>query len=147
MPEQELWKDIKGYETKYQVSTLGRVRSLNRTVINIRGRKQSFKEVVLKPEILSDGYERVCLYWKGQKIRKRVATLVYEAFLGPIQKGKEIDHINGDNRDNRPENLRAVSHKENCSNPITIKRNRLADAKRSQYKKEWWAMKKATSTM
>ena len=145
MPKQELWKDVKGYEGKYQVSTQGHVRSLNRTVTNSRGRKQSFKEKLLKPEQLYDGYERVCLYLKGKRKRIRVATLVFETFIGPIQEGLEIDHINGNNRDNRPENLRCCSHKDNCNNPITIERNRLADAKRSQYKKEWWAKKKAAS--
>ena len=44
--ELELWKDIKGFEGKYQVSNLGRVRSIKRTIINKRGRKQSFKELI-----------------------------------------------------------------------------------------------------
>lgn len=47
--------------------------------------------------------------------------LVWMAFNGEIEKGMEIDHINGDRQDNRLENLRKVTHKENCNNPITIK--------------------------
>ena len=47
--------------------------------------------------------------------------LVWMAFNGEIENGMEIDHINGDRQDNRLENLRKVTHKENCNNPITIK--------------------------
>ena len=146
MPEQELWKDIKGYEGRYQASNLGRIRSLNRSVINCRGRKMIIKEAILRPEIVFDGYQRVCLCIKGKKRHYRVATLVYESFVGPIPEGKELDHINGDRTLNIPSNLRAVSHKDNCWNPITRERHIAANGRRSRYKKEWWAKKKADST-
>lgn len=45
----EVWKDIKGYEGRYQVSNMGRVKSLERTVIKKNGRKQHIKERILKP--------------------------------------------------------------------------------------------------
>lgn len=142
----ELWKDIKGYEGKYQVSTLGRVRSLNRTITNSRGRKQSFKEKILQPENVYNGYDRVFLCKKGKGQQKRVATLVYETFLGPIPPEKELDHINGERTDNRLNNLRIVSHRENCWNPITRERHLAANEKRSKTMKEYWRKKKAAST-
>lgn len=146
MKEQELWKDIQGYDGKYQVSTLGRVRSVKRTVINSRGRKQSFKETILRPDHAPNGYERVGLYDKGRLKHRRVAKLVYEAFVGPVPEGLEIDHLNGNNTDNRLENLRVCTHKENCNNPITRERNRGANENRSQKMKAWWVQKRATST-
>ena len=146
MPEQELWKDIKGLEKVYQVSTLGRVRSLNRTVTNSRGRKQSFKETILQPENVYNGYERVFLYKDGMGQHKRVATLVYETFIGPIPEGKEIDHINGDRTDNRLFNIRCVSHMENCQNPISRERHLAANESRSRKMKEYWQKKKGSST-
>ena len=143
--ELELWKDISGYEGIYQASNWGRVKSLNRIISKSRGRKQIVKERILKPENVFDGYERVCLCRNGGQKHHRVATLVYEAFNGPIPKGFEIDHINGIRTDNHLENLRAVSHKDNCWNPITRERHLAANERRSQYKKEWWAKKKAAS--
>lgn len=58
------------------------------------------------------------------KINNRVksyytARLIYEAFNGKIPEGLEIDHIDGDPRNNKLENLRAVTHKENMNNPVT----------------------------
>ena len=149
MTEKELeqWKDIKGYEGRYQASNLGRIRSLNRSVINCRGRKQIIKEKVLKPENVFDGYERVCLCRNGKPKHHRVATLVYEAFNGPVPEGKELDHINGERTDNRLENLRVVSHLENCWNPITRKRHIAANERRSRTLKEYWRKKKAASTL
>ena len=143
---EELWKTIKGYEGIYQVSNNGQVRSLNRTITDCRGRKQIIKEKILKPENVDDGYERVSLCRNGGQKHHRVATLVYEAFNGPIPKGLEIDHINGNNRDNRLENLRVCTHKENCNNPITLARNITANERRSRTLKEYWRKKKAAST-
>ena len=148
MPEQEeLWKDIKGYEGRYQVSNQGRVMSLNRIITNCRGRKQIVKEKILKPENVFDGYERVCLFRNGKRKHYRVATLVYEAFNGSIPEGLEIDHINGIRTDNHLDNLRAVSHRDNCWNPITRERHIAANERRSRTLKEYYAKKKAASTM
>lgn len=49
-----------------------------------------------------------------------VHRLVWEAFNGEIPEGMEIDHINTIRDDNRLENLRLVTHKENCNNPISV---------------------------
>lgn len=147
MPEQEeLWKNIKGYEGRYQVSNQGRVRSLNRIITNCRGREQIVKEKILKPENVFDGYERVYLCRNGKRKHFRVATLVFEAFNGSIPEGLEIDHINDIRTDNHLENLRAVSHRANCWNPITRERHIAANERRSQTLKEYYAKKKAAST-
>jgi len=143
---EELWKDIKGYEGRYQVSNQGRVRSLNRIITNCRGRKQVVKEKILKPENVFDGYERVSLSRNGKRTHYRVATLVFEAFNGSIPKGLEIDHINGIRTDNHLDNLRAVSHRDNCWNPITRERHIAANERRSRTLKEYYARKKAAST-
>lgn len=146
MPEQESWKDIKGYEGRYQASNCGRIKSINRIITNCRGRKQCFRETILKPDYAPNGYERVCLSKNGKYKHNRVAKIIYETFVGEVPEGMEIDHINGDITDNRLENLRVCTHKENCNNPITRERQRRANESRSRKVKEWWAKKKAAST-
>lgn len=71
------------------------------------------KEV--KTTVISNGYKIV--YVGKRKLAHRV---VWEAFNGEIPEGMEIDHINTNRGDNRLENLRLVTHKENCNNPLTI---------------------------
>jgi len=73
----------------------------------------------------------------GKGLDDYAHRIVYEVCSGTeIQDGYEIDHINGDSLDNRIENLRFVSHKENVNNPISIERNRQGIKRRS--KNEIW---------
>ena len=51
---------------------------------------------------------------------KLVHRLIWETFIGEIPDGYEIDHINTIRTDNRLDNLRLVTHKENCNNPLTV---------------------------
>lgn len=104
---EEIWKDIKGYEGLYQVSNLGRVKNVNR-------------DKVLSTRYDEKGYCTSNLFKKGSGKNFRNHRLVYEAFIGEIPQELEIDHINTIRSDNRVENLRVVTHKENMNNPNTI---------------------------
>ena len=110
----DVWRDVVGYEGKYQVNTKGEVRSLNYNRMN--------KTCLLKPYLGNRGYLSVVLS-KGNKTKtKMVHKLVAESFI-PNEDGKPfIDHINNIKTDNRVENLRWVTHKENMRNPLTRKR-------------------------
>ena len=95
--ESEVWKDIEGYENKYQVSNLGNVKSLN---FNNTG-----KERLLKPIIDNHGYRAVHLS-KNNKVKLYlISTLVGRTFLINNNVDKEITHI-GDRSDDRLENLK-----------------------------------------
>ena len=100
---EEIWKEIPGFEEKYQASNLGRVKSINY--------KCTGKERVLKLRLNQNGYYDVCL----GKQRYRVNRLVYSAFNGPIPEGMQVNHINEDKTDNRLENLNLMTPKENCN--------------------------------
>ena len=63
-----------------------------------------------------------------------VHRIIYETFVGPIPDGMEIDHINAIRDDNRLENLRLVTHKDNCNTPLSLK-NRSESRKGNTYKK------------
>ena len=112
----EVWKDIKGYEGLYQVSNIGRVKSLKRTFIDKIGRRQHIKERILKSETDRYGYLRVLLCASSGK-RKHFAVhrLVCEAFHENSQNKPEVNHINEDKSDNRACNLEWVTKKENCN--------------------------------
>ena len=108
----EEWRDIKGYEGIYQVSNLGRVRSLDRkmpfNVVNGKVVTRFHKGVVLAGALdKKNGYISIHLYKEGHDWSTRPHRLVAEAFLDkPNIDGKlEVNHINGIKTDNRAENL------------------------------------------
>lgn len=112
----ENWREIKEYEGLYEVSDLGNVRSLSRIVKN-NGGTFVLKERIIKPTINSSGYLKCNLCKNGICTNKNIAILVAVAFLNHIPNGHNfiIDHINGIRTDNRLENLRIVTHRENGS--------------------------------
>lgn len=126
------WLDVKDYEGYYQINGIGDV--MNKKT----GR-------ILKPELIRDGYFRVELTKNGNGKKYLVHRLVYEAFYGNIPKGMEIDHVSTIPNDNRVENLRCVTPKENCNNPITKKRRDEANKKKAQDPKTIEATKRANS--
>lgn len=127
----EKFKEIPGYEGLYQVSDYGAVRSLK------FGKVRYLRNVKT-----CDGYERICLCRDGKEKRFSVHRLVWEAFVGQIPDGYEIDHINTVRDDNRLSNLRVVTSKENNSNPITAERKREANKRLSQNQKWREAVRK-----
>lgn len=119
--QSEIWKDVPGYSGLYQVSNNGRVKSLNRRVNGPKCNGRNVRERILKPACNSYGYKTVALYDGKKRTTKTIHRLVALAFI-PNPDGKpEIDHINAIRTDNRAENLRWVTRKENGTNPITIK--------------------------
>ena len=101
----EIWKPVVGLETRYEVSNLGRVRSL---MSNAGPRKTP---TMLKLQKHPDsGYWQVNFKVKGVATRPYVAHLVLEAFVGPRPAGKECCHDNGNVDDNTIGNLRWDTH-------------------------------------
>lgn len=107
----ERWVPIAGQEGRYDVSSLGRVRSLDRDVVYSDGRVGRFKGVTLTPSRGLNGYLIVSID-RGK--RHLVHRLVAAAFLQPpASGGSVVNHINGDKRDNRVENLEWSTPAEN----------------------------------
>jgi hypothetical protein len=102
----ENWKDIKDYKGIYQVSDLGRVKSLKFN-----------KERILKLCKDSYGYLTCGLSKENKKTTRTVHVLVAESFLKHKRNGNTLvtDHVNNDRLDNRLVNLQLISHRENCS--------------------------------
>jgi len=109
----EVWKPIVGWGDCYEVSNLGRVRSLTRVITYSNGRKRKHKGQILRGAPDTGGYLQVPLKKNGNGGPLAVHRLVARAFLGDPPDGLELDHINGDKSDNRVENLEYVTHSEN----------------------------------
>lgn len=111
----ERWFDIKGYEGLYIVSSEGRVKGLDRYIKRSRGGLQIKRGHILKPSTSGKGYLSVALCLNGKSTTKYIHHLVASAFL-PRPKGAVIDHINRNPKDNRIENLRYCTQRENLNN-------------------------------
>lgn len=131
--QEEIWKDIKGYEGLYQISNFGRVKSLER-LTKRNGRNYLIKEKLLSLHPDKDGYMLVNLNNLSKSYPYKVHRLVCEAFIANPENKPCVDHINTIKDDNRVENLRWCTHKENCNNPIS--HQKLVDASIPRYSKD-----------
>ena len=107
---QETWKDVKGYEGLYQVSSLGKVKRI-RFINKNTSRPQ---EKVIKQKLRKDGYLEVALYKKGKGKSIQVHRLVAQAFLYNIDNKPAVNHKNGNKTDNKVTNLEWVTVSENA---------------------------------
>lgn len=110
----EIWKNIKGFEGLYQVSSEGRVKSLERKVTKGDG-ERTVKERILKPYMDRGGYLLVGLCAGGKRKTLKVHRLVCEAFHEKLEVKNEVNHINEDKTDNRACNLEWCSRGDNVN--------------------------------
>lgn len=104
---EEIWKDINGYEGLYQVSTLGRVRSLDR----VDATNHVWKGKILKQ--YGSPYLQVNLHKDGKKVAHKIHRLVATAFCKGYQEGYDVNHIDENKHNNRADNLEWVTHNAN----------------------------------
>lgn len=95
-----IWKTIEGTNGEYQVSDTGLVRTTK------TGR-------ILRPAVSKHGYERVCLFKMDRERRYRVHRLVAEAFIQNPDNLPQVNHIDGNKRNNHVYNLEWVTGEEN----------------------------------
>lgn len=115
--DQEIWKDIVGYEGRYQVSTLGSIRSSSR-IVNVSGRGSRKKNGRLmrasKYGVKGRQYLGVALYnSEGVSKAMRVHRAVAITFIPNPENKSEINHIDGNKYNNKLSNLEWVTAKEN----------------------------------
>ena len=104
--DQEIWKDIPGYEHFYKISDKGNIKSCRKP------------DRLMKIRIVGAGYQQVKFSVKGIAKEFKVHKLVMETFLGPRPFGYQINHKNGIKTDNSFNNLEYVTAKENQRHAI-----------------------------
>ena len=119
MPALEQWKPVNGYEGIYEVSSQGRVRSVDRTVTYSNGRVCHLEGRVLRtPLSKRGGYPFVNLCIQGKCQVRTVHSLVAEAFIGPRPEGAEVCHNDGNPANNRVDNLRYGTSSDNALDKV-----------------------------
>lgn len=109
----EIWKQIEDYE--YEVSSFGRVKSIDKIIHSKNGKIQYRKGKIIKDFIDSSGYHYVDLYKNGKKKRMKVHRLVAFAFVENtnIEKYDIVNHIDGNKDNNKYNNLEWTDHSGN----------------------------------
>lgn len=134
---EEVWKDIKDYKGLYQVSNLGRIKSLKRKVYAGRGRMRwQYERILSDNKTNGNGYKIVSLNKNGKEKNKYIHRLVAETFLSNPNNYKYINHKDQNTLNNNVENLEFCTAQYNCTyNNAHIKRglkfrNNLINSKR-----------------
>lgn len=110
----EIWKDVKGYEGKYLISSTGRVMSCERCASD--GRK--IKQKILNPTRGKCPYLSVMLVGNGKNKRVYIHRMVAESFVDNKTRGRVVNHIDGNKLNNYPINLEWCSSKQNNEHAI-----------------------------
>lgn len=131
----EKWKDIPGYEGLYQVSNLGRVKSLERMVTYSDGRRYKYKEIIRKHLSTKQGYLSVSLSKDDKDVRFLVHRLIGICFIENPDNKPFLNHKNGIKSDNSLTNLEWVSAKENVNHAYENKLMNPVYGERSPFAK------------
>lgn len=108
---EEIWKDIPGYENKYQISNLGRVKSFENN-------KGKYRELIRKPRINKQGYYYLGL-WKHSKAKTfKIHRLVAQIFIPNPENKICVNHKDGNKLNNNVNNLEWVTYSENTIHAI-----------------------------
>ena len=118
----EVWKPVPLWDGWYEVSNIGRVRSLRNTRANLR-----VTPLVLKPTLLTNGYLQVSLCRSGLRKKMSVHRLVLLTHVGPPTTGTQARHLNDIKTDNRFKNLRWGTAKENKADSYRNKRSPIGE--------------------
>ena len=106
MNKNELWRPVKEYDSLYEVSNFGRIRSLPRN-----GTINAVRIIKLNPK--KSGYINATLTKNNSKKTFRVHRLVAEAFIPNPKNKKQVNHIDGDKSNNSVDNLERATPSEN----------------------------------
>ena len=119
--ENEIWKEIPGYDDYFLVSSYGRAKSVDRIIYTSNGKQRFFKGIILK-QTVNKTYNKtvgdfnvdskIGFSYHGKSHNFRMATIVYRLFIGDIPKNMIVAHIDGNNLNNTPNNLKLITYQQ-----------------------------------
>ena len=125
----EIWRDIKGFEGLYQVSNLGRVRTVSHKVLMTDGRVYTVNEKILTGDKSNNGYLAVHLWYKGKSKHLYIHRLVAETFIPNPNNLPCINHKDEDKTKNCVDNLEWCSYEYNAN--YGTRTQRIADRQKN----------------
>lgn len=125
----EEWKPVVGYEGLYEVSSMGRVKSLKRTITGKNGQIYEVEEKLLTQSTITGGYLYVTLSDHGECRSYPVHRLVATAFIPNPGNLSDVNHKNENKTNNSVDNLEWMSHKDNLNYGTYKERMALAVSK------------------
>ena len=128
--ENEEWLDIKDYEGYYQVSNLGRVKSLPREILDAGGVIRRRNGKLLTPRVTGNNYRQVSLCKNGVTRQFLLHRLVAEAFIPNSNNCAQVNHIDEDKANNSVSNLEWCTAKYNSHYSQTFKKAVAATSKK-----------------
>lgn len=117
---QEIWRAVVGYEGSYEVSNLGNVRALPRTITRIDGIEITYDKPHVTIRQNADGYMIVRLSKNGVRKQFNVHRLVAEAFIPNMDNLPEVNHIDANRANNCVDNLEWCTHRDNVRYAIQL---------------------------
>lgn len=128
----EEWRSVCGFEGLYEISNLGRIRSLGRDIIRKDGPGKVFKSKILKthPSNRLRHHKINLRDLDGNNYPRFIHRLVAEAFIPNPDNKPLVDHIDTNGENNNASNLRWVTAKENSNNPVSKNKNKTTSYKK-----------------
>mgnify|MGYP002409568596 CR=1 FL=1 len=128
--ENEVWKDVVGFEDYYEVSNTGKVRRKDHITVYKNGARARFSQTILKPSVFKKGYLMVFLSVKSKKKAKSVHRIVAEAFIPNPENKETVNHIDCDKTNNHVSNLEWLSNEENIQHSVENGRYEYRDERK-----------------
>lgn len=118
--ESEIWRPVVGYEGLYEVSSIGRIRSVDRLIECKNGVIHHIKGRIIRPCVSQTGYLCVSLSKNNTGKTLKLHRIVATAFIENKYNKPHVDHIDTDRKNCKVSNLRWATRKENANNPNSI---------------------------